>query len=180
MNDVPPRKEGTGQKKKYGSREVNAIERTIEKNPHLTSRELKMRMPRLLKNLSARTVRRILDIDLDRPARVAPEKIFLTDEMKVRRVEWATTNLRRRKSYWESVLFIDEVMFEATGGGGSWRLVRRPRGTPRHDPKFCRSKYKKPRKIMALAGISASGSRFLTFLPPGVNTNSEVSNTPRC
>ena len=79
MNDVPPRKEGTGQKKKYGSREVNAIERTIEKNPHLTSRELKMRMPsRLLKNLSARTVRRILDIDLDRPARVAPEKIFLT------------------------------------------------------------------------------------------------------
>ena len=173
MNDVPPRKEGTGQKKKYGSREVNAIERTIEKNPHLTSRELKMRMPRLLKNLSARTVRRILDIDLDRPARVAPEKIFLTDEMKVRRVEWATTNLRRRKSYWESVLFIDEVMFEATGGGGSWRLVRRPRGTPRHDPKFCRSKYKKPRKVMALAGISASGARFLTFLPPGVNMNSE-------
>ena len=52
------------------------------------------------------------------------------------------------------------------GGGGSWRLIRRPQGTPRHDPKFCRSKYKKPRKIMALAGISASGSRFLTFLPP--------------
>ena len=73
VNDVPPRKQGTGQKKKYGSREVTAIERTIEKNRHLTCRELKMRMPKLLKNLSARTVRRILDIDLDRPARVAPK-----------------------------------------------------------------------------------------------------------
>ena len=120
-------------KRKYGSKEVNAIEKITDKNPHLTSRELKMRMPRLLKNLSARIVRRSLDIDLDCPARVAPEKIYLTDEMKARRVEWATTNLRRKKSSWESVLFVDEVMFEATGGGGSWRLVRRPRGTPRHD-----------------------------------------------
>ena len=173
VNDVPPRRRGTGQKKKYGSREVNAIEKLIDKNPNLTSRDLKMRMPRLLKNLSPRTVRRILDVDLDRPARVAPEKIYLTDEMKARRVEWATTNLRRKKTYWERVLFIDEVMFEATGGGGSWRLVRRPRGTPRHDPKYCRPKYKKPRKVMALAGISASGARFLSFLPPGVNMNSD-------
>ena len=97
----------------------------IDKNPHFTSRNLKSRMYKLLKNISARTVRRILDVDLDRPARVAPEKPYLREDMKVRRVEWATTNLRR-KSYWESVLFIDEVMFEATGGGGSWRLVRRP------------------------------------------------------
>ena len=73
VNDVPPRRKGTGLKKKYGSREVTAIERTIEKNRHLTCRELKMRMPKLLKNLSAMTVRRILDIDLDRPARVAPK-----------------------------------------------------------------------------------------------------------
>ena len=128
-------------------------------------------MYKLLKNISAKTVRRILDVDLDRPARVAPEKPYLTEDMKVRRVEWATTNLRRKKSSCESVLFIDEVMFEATGGG-SWRLVRRPRGTPRHDPKYCRSKLKKPRKIMALAGRTASGSRFLSFLPPGVNMNS--------
>ena len=102
-------------------------------------------MYKLLKNISARTVRKILDVDLDHPARVAPEKPYLTEDMKVRRVEWAITNLRRKKSSCESVLFIDEVMFEATGVGGSWRLVRRPQGTPRHDPKFCRRKYKKPR-----------------------------------
>ena len=93
-----------------------------DKNLHFTSRNLKSRMYKLLKNISARTVRRILDVDLDRPARVAPEKPFLTEDMKDRRVEWAITNLRRKKSSWESVLFIDEVMFEATGGG-SWRLV---------------------------------------------------------
>ena len=129
-------------------------------------------MYKLLKNISARTVRRILDVDLDRPARVALEKPFLMEDMKDRRVDkWATTNMRRKKSSWESVLFIDKVMFEATGAG-SWMLVQRPRGTPRHDPKYCRSKLKKPRKIMALAGRTASGSRFLSFLPPGVNMNS--------
>ena len=51
-----------------------------------------------------------MTLSLFGPARVAPEKPYLTDEMKVRRVEWATTNLRRKKSSWESVLFIDEVM----------------------------------------------------------------------
>ena len=98
---------------------------------------------------------------------MAPEKPFLKEDMKDRRVEWAITNLRRKKSSWESVLFIDEVMFEATGAG-SWRLVRRLRGTPRHDPKYSRSKFKKPSKIMALARITASGSRFLSFFPSGV------------
>ena len=35
-------------------------------------------------------------------------------------------------------------------GGGGWRLVRRPRGVPRHHPKYCRPRYRKTCKVMAL------------------------------
>ena len=80
---------------------------------------------------------------------------------------------RWKKSDWEEVLFIDEVMFEARGGGGGWRLVRRSRKAPRNDPKYCRPRFKRPREIMALAGISADGSMFL-FLKPNQMMNSGV------
>ena len=62
---------GTGPKKKYGRREVKATERALEKNPRLTCHDLKLKMPKLLRNISNRTLRRIADIDLDRPAREA-------------------------------------------------------------------------------------------------------------
>ena len=62
---------GTGPKKKYGRREVNAIERALEKNPRLTCRDLKLKMPKSLNNIYNWTLRRIADINLDRPAREA-------------------------------------------------------------------------------------------------------------
>ena len=93
VNEVPQRKKGTGPKKKYTMREVVAVEKAMLKNAHLTSIDLKRIMPRLLRNLSPRTIRRILDVELDRPARVAPEKPYLTEEMKARRVKWSSANL---------------------------------------------------------------------------------------
>ena len=59
-------------------------------------------------------------------------------------------------------------------GGFGWRLVRRPRGAPRHDPQYCRRRFKRPRKIMALAGIASDGSRFLEFLRLNQMMNSEL------
>ena len=116
-------------------------------------------------------MRRITREVLDRPASVATVKPYLTEANKAGRVQWVTANLRRRNRTWEEVIYIDEVMFEARGGGG-WQLVRRPRGAPRSDPKYCRKKHTKLRKVMALAGISADGSRFLTFLRSGQPMNS--------
>ena len=172
-SEVPVRKKGTGLKKKWGRKEADAIERALDRNPYQTSLELKMRMPKTLKSIDARTVRRITREYLDRPASVAPEKPFLTDELKSGRIEWVNTNLRKRKSTWDHTLYLDEVMFEARGGGG-WRLVRRPRGVNRHHPKFCRPRFRRTRKVMALAGIAADGSRFLTFLRLGQMMNSEL------
>ena len=51
-------------------------------------------------------------------------------------------------------------------------MVRRPRSAPRIDPQYCRKRYTKPRKIMALGGITADGSKFFTFLKTGKMMNS--------
>ena len=171
--EVPRRKKGTGPKKKWGKKEADAIERALERNSFLTSVDLKMRLRKTLKRIDGRTVRRIMRDVLDRPASVAAVKPYLTEANKESRVQWATTNLRRSKRTWEGVFFIDEVMFEARGGGG-WRLVRRPRRAPRSDPKYCRKQHTQPRKVMALAGISADGSRFLSFLKTNQSMNSDT------
>ena len=60
-----------------------------------------MRLPKTLKNIDGRTVRRIMREDLDRPARVAPVKAFLTEAIKCGRVDWVKSKLRG-----EEVLFI--------------------------------------------------------------------------
>ena len=72
------------------------------------------------------------------------------------------------------MFYLDEVLFEASGGGGGWRLVRRPKGAPRHDPQYCLRRFKRPRKIMALAGITSEGTRFLEFLKPNQVMNSDL------
>ena len=172
--EVPRRKQGTGPRRKYGKRELDAIEKALDKNTFLTSRDLKLKMPKTLKDIDGRMVRRIVRDDLDRPARVAPVKACLNGTMQSARVEWVNSKLRRKSSEWQGALYIDEVLFEASGGGVGWRLVRRPRGAPRHDPQYCRRRFKRPRKIMALAGIASDGSRFLEFLRLNEMMNSEL------
>ena len=44
--EVPRRKQGTGPRKKYGNRELDAIEKALDKNTFLTSRDLKLKMPK--------------------------------------------------------------------------------------------------------------------------------------
>ena len=160
---VPKRKRGTGLKNKsYGSKEKKAIQQVLDKNPYLTSFQVKMRLRKTLRHLSPRTIRRIMGKDLGRPTSVAPRKPFLTDQNKIDRVGWCKTKVRRPIRSWGQVLFADEVMFStkaATGG----RLVRRPPGASRTDPKYTRKHLHHPAKVMALCGIS-SGTRFIHFL----------------
>ena len=86
-SEVPARKRGTGPIKKYGKKEIGAIEQAMERNSFLSSTDLNIIL-KTLKNIDARTVRRILKYDLDRPASVAPVKPFLTDDMEVRWLDW--------------------------------------------------------------------------------------------
>ena len=62
--------------------------------PFLTSWDLKMRLPKTLKNIDGRTVRRIMREDLDRPARVAPcQSMTQSEAMKCGRVDWVKSKV---------------------------------------------------------------------------------------
>ena len=52
----------------------------MDRDPHLTSLNIKLKMSKLLRKHPAQTLRRILDADLD------PEKSILTDETNAGRV----------------------------------------------------------------------------------------------
>lgn len=171
-SQVRKRKSGTGLKNKsYGSKEKRAIHQVIDKHPYLTSFQVKMRLRKTLQHLSARTIRRIMVKDLGRPAGVAARKPFLTDQMKIDRVGWCKSKLRKPRRSWNQILFVDEVMFSTKADTGG-RLVRRPRGASRTDPKYTRKGWHQPAKVMALCGFS-SGTRFIHFLRPGERMNSK-------
>ena len=53
---MPARKEGSGKKKSYGSREVMAIKKAWKKNPKITFLQLLIKVPKTLGHLLKRTV----------------------------------------------------------------------------------------------------------------------------
>ena len=55
-NPVWRRKSGTGMKKSYGVKEISAVRKAIEKNPFITSYQIKLRQKKVLKNISPRTI----------------------------------------------------------------------------------------------------------------------------
>ena len=107
---------------------------------------------------------------MGRPAAVATRKPFLTDQMKLDRVGWGKTKVRKPKRSWDQVLFVDEVMFSTKADTGGW-LVRRPPVASRTDPKYTQKGLHLPVKVMALCGIS-SGTRFIHFLQCGMKMSS--------
>ena len=166
-SQVERRKAGTGLKnKKYGSKEVNAISRLLDKNSFLTSFQLKLMLRKTLQNLSPRTIRRIIVEELKMPAAVAARKPRLTEEKKVKRMDWCKKLLRKKKQFWNEVIYVDEVMFSTKASTGG-RLVRRPKGASRSDPKYTKQVWRRGQKQMAVCGFTSSGERFLHFLPRG-------------
>ena len=139
--------------------------------PCLTSFQLKMDLGKVVEKISPRTIRRILLEVLEMPCRVAPKKPFLTDAKKQERLKWCKSELRKPKSKWAGVWWVDEVNF-ATKASTGGRMVRIPKGADRMAEKYQRPTFSKPTKIMGLAGFNGMGKRFLFLLEPGERLNS--------
>ena len=171
-NPVWRRKSGTGMKKSYGVKEITAIRKAIEKNPFMTSYQIKLRQNKVLKKISPRTIRRILLKDLGRRAVVAKKKPFLSEVHKRERRDWSRRHLKKCIKFWTNeVKWTDEVKFETKAEKGG-RLVRRPVGVSRSDPLFTRRVWRRPKSKMALCGVTGNGDAFIDFLLPGQTIDS--------
>ena len=122
-------------------------------------------MPKTLGHLSRRTVNSILLKEMKLRSSVSATKPFLTEAQRERRLAWAVSHRFWGRSRWRRYLFADETYFNTkTETGG--RLVRREPGSSRHDPRYTRTEFKHPEKLMAWCGITAEGEGVLHFLPP--------------
>ena len=170
--EAPVRKEGSGRKRSFGKKQIEAIEDLIDKEPGLTCHQVKLRLPKILAGVGRKTIQRIIQVKLDIPSVVRPKVPFLTEDGRQKRLKWARTNRRRKISYWRGVLFSDECPFttKQTIGG---RRVRRPRGANKFDPKYTKPAVRNPELIIFWGGIAASGTRVHGFFKFKENINSE-------
>ena len=172
FGSVPARKPGSGPPKKVSQRARNMIKTAITKDPRLSSRQLKRRYPRLLKNISTRTIRRVLLKHLKLHSRVAAKKPLLTKEMKKKRMLFAKKYSKLRVKDWKYVLFTDESTFKMVGSSGGVR-VRRKIGSDRYAEKYTVKTVKHSQSLMVWACFSYTGRCSLYFLPHSATMNAK-------
>ena len=167
---IPRRKKGSGRPRKISAGEIKKIEKAIEKNPMLSSKEIKTK---LNLQISLRSIRRILLEDLELKSYVAAKKPLLTKRMKQNRIKFARKYLRWTPQMWRKCVYTDESSFETSIGCG-YRRVRRKHGENRYQEKFTKKTTKHPPSIMIWACISAKGPGQICLLPPNTRINSRL------
>ena len=170
--DVAPlRRPGSGRKRSFGKKQIEAIDNLINEEPGLTCHQVKLRLGKTLAGVSRKTIQRIINVTL--PSRVRPKLPLQTKEGRKKRLVWAKKHLRKTISEWREVLFCDESPFQTKQSTGG-RNVRRPRSADRFDPKYTKPRVRKPATIIFWGGISASGTRVHGFFKPKEMVNSST------
>ena len=90
---TPPRKVGTGRKKKTTARTDALMRRDVMIDPSITAAALKKKHIQLLQNVSVRTIQHRLQKDLKMPCRRAAKKPLLTKAMMKKRVSFCKKNI---------------------------------------------------------------------------------------
>ena len=87
------------------------MKKVIEKNPMLTSKEIKTK---LKLQISLRSIRRILLEELELKSYVAAKKPLLTKSKKQKRIKFAKKYLKWTPQMWRKCIFTDESSFETS------------------------------------------------------------------
>jgi hypothetical protein len=104
---IPCHKPIVGGPRKTSKQTDDILRRAVMKEPAISSTELKKMYPELLKNVSLRTIRHRLQIDLELPSRRAAKKPLLTKKMKDKRIAFAKKYVGWSKERWSKVMFSD-------------------------------------------------------------------------
>ena len=170
-NVIPRRKKGSGRPRKITECDIKKIKKAIENNPMMTSKELNTKLK--LKDISTRSIRRILLEELNLKSHVAAKKPLLTKSMKQKRIRFARKYLHWTPKMWRKCIFTDESSFETSIGCG-YRRVRRKTGENRYNEKYTKKSIKHPASVMIWASICAQGPGKIFLLPPNVKINSDI------
>lgn len=165
-------RERCGRPKKTTERLARRIKFIIEKNPKLSSYGIKDELGTSSEPLlSARSIRRVLQLDLKRPARRPAKKPTLNDKQRKNRLAFCTKYEHWNEKDWERLMFSDESTFQQFGV--SCNYVRRQEGQ-RYVQKYTVPTMKHPPSVMVWGCFSARFRGRLHFMPKGKTINSQV------
>lgn len=160
--EMPEAKPHPGPPKKTSPRTLTVIKRQLEGEPKITARELKENNPRLLGDVSIRTVnRRVSELGYSGHRQV--KKPILTDKQKDRRLNWAKKYGDWTPQQWSEVLWSDEATFTVTCNRGGH--VYRRAGSDPLDPRYTCGTTKHPDSLMVWGCFTAQSVGELVVLP---------------
>jgi transposase len=140
-------------------REDSLIRRVVQRNPFISSADVKTELPHV--TASTRTIRRRLLVDFKLPCRHAARKPLLNKLQLKKRIAFCKKYKNWTVQQWRNVMFSDESTF-CQFGTHVYR-VRRPAGM-RYDQRFTIPTMKHPQKIMVWGCFSAHGRGSIYFL----------------
>ena len=168
---VKPRKAGTGKAGKVPQGCLRQMKQMLRKNPCLTAKQLKERIPGFA-NVTVRWIQCLCKDKLKMPSRKMAKKPLLNQRMMDQRLEFAREYGGWGVEEWKSVMFSDESHFELHLGPQPGRC-RRPLGSDRFASQFTQKTVKHPQKVMVWGCFSWKSRGGLEFLRQGEMMNSQ-------
>ena len=110
--------------RKVSSRMMKRIKDLLDINPFMTPVGLQQRLPGL-RDVSLRTIQRVILKDLKIPSRLATKKPHHLEAQKAQRLDCANRHRHWSRVKWARVLFSDETHVEHWNGAQQCRRVRR-------------------------------------------------------
>lgn len=166
---IPTPRPRSGRPKVTSPWTVNVLKRQVEPKPVLTARELKADNPRLLGDVSLRTVQRRLHDDLGYRRFRARRKPLLSVKHVAGRVAFCKKYKEFSLAEWRGVLWSDESVFTVTGTSGC-SVYRKPGSDP-HLPQYTVKTVKHPASLMVWGCFTYHGVGDLVVLPANQKMN---------
>lgn len=164
-------KKRTGRPRITSTRTLKVLKRQVDNEPRISAKELKENNPRLLQDVSVRTIQKRLRDDLKFQYRAPRRKPILTAVQKKKRLMFCRKYLAWDPEKWKKVLWSDEATFTVTGNrGGKVRL--RPGSDP-YLPKYTEGTVKHPCSVMVWGAFGYHGTGTLVVLPKNLTVNKE-------
>ena len=149
------------------------MKKKIMRNPFITPLGLQEKIPEL-RDVSKRTIQRVILKELNLPSRAAAKKPFLTEAQKLRRSDWANRHKNWSRAKWAKVLWSDETHIELWKGAQVCKRVRRPSSISRYHASFVTRTVKHPPKLMIWASFGNGKLGDLYFVEPNAKMNAKM------
>ncbi|XP_064107946.1 uncharacterized protein LOC135216504 [Macrobrachium nipponense] len=110
-DNVPEHKHGRGRSLKIPTKTLRLLRRQLDLNPSITAKELKEKNPKLLRNVSVRTIQRNIQKRLEYSKVKARVKPLVAAKQRRCRVQFAKDHKDWDLVQWHKVLWTDEATF---------------------------------------------------------------------